>query len=211
MDADAVMTDEMLVRRARGAGAGDTRAFDELIRRHQAGVATNCRYLSGSADDAQDLTQEVFVKAYFGLARFDGRAAFRTWLHRIKVNHCLNHLRRRATRRAQPLDDVAAQRDPAMKVDATAHARLEAADRRRRIGDIVDRLPDTLRVPLIMRDVDELSYRDIADALGIGLSAAKMRVSRAREEFRRMWTEDETGEHTGARTAAASVAVEPEP
>ena len=69
-------SDEMLVTECQTAPLGDTRAFDELTRRHQERVLANCRYLSGSADDAQDLAQGVFVKAYFGLRKFKGKSAF---------------------------------------------------------------------------------------------------------------------------------------
>ena len=91
-------TDQELVARIRSARPGDLRAFDELLRRHQDRVQTNCRYLSGNEEEALDLAQEVLVKAYFNLSGFEGRAGFGTWLNRIKVNHCLNHLRRRRSR-----------------------------------------------------------------------------------------------------------------
>ena len=86
--------DANLVAQALKAHPGDLRAFDELVRRHQSRVQTNCRYLSGNEEDALDLAQEVLVKAYFNLKGFEARAGFGTWVNRIKVNHCLNHLRR---------------------------------------------------------------------------------------------------------------------
>ena len=74
------------------AAEGDMGAFETLVERHRNRVMANCRYISGSPADAEDLAQEVFVKAFFGLQNFEGRAQFATWLNRIKVNHCLNFL-----------------------------------------------------------------------------------------------------------------------
>ncbi|HHN74324.1 MAG TPA: sigma-70 family RNA polymerase sigma factor, partial [Acidobacteria bacterium] len=89
------LSDDQLVETAKSAPPGDMRAFEQLVERYQRSVHTNCRYLGGSESDAEDLAQEVFIKAFFGLQRFEGRAQFKTWLQRIKVNHCLNHLRKK--------------------------------------------------------------------------------------------------------------------
>ncbi len=189
MDDSRTATDEQLAARSRQAAEGDTRAFEELVRRHEGHVVTNCRYITRSPDDAEDLAQEVFVKAFFRLGQFEGRSAFRSWLQRIKVNHCLNFLRRRENRPPIDVADPAAQSDPGLAVEPEADEALRARDRRRLIGRVLDGMADTLRVPLLMRDMDELSYQEIAEALGIGLSAAKMRVRRARAEFRRCYEE----------------------
>ena len=183
----AAKSDEQLVESAQEALPGDLRPFEELVRRHQDKVLANCRYLTGSPDDAQDLAQEVFVKAFFGLARFEGRSSFRSWIQRIKVNHCLNFLRKRKSRTFVDVDDPV--HDAELGVDATAHRDASASDERARIRRVLDKLPDTLRVPLIMRDLDGMSYQEIADDLHIGLSATKMRIKRAREEFRRLYGE----------------------
>ncbi len=177
-------SDDQLVERARAVRDGDTRPFEELVRRHQGYVVANCRVITRSAADAEDLAQEVFVKAYFGLRRFEGRAQFRTWLQRIKVNHCLNHLRK--TRRAimVDIDDVAPEDQPAMRTPPAALSELEAMGDRERIVRALDSMSDTLRIPLMLRDGDGESYEEIAEQLGIGLSAVKMRIKRAREDFR---------------------------
>lgn len=182
-------SDEQLVERAVGAVRGDLRAFDELVRRHQARVQTNCRYLSGSEDDALDLSQKVFVKAYFNLRRFEGRSSFGTWVQRIKVNHCLNHLRSTRGRSFVDVEDPVLEGEEPLRADTRADAGLEADEARDRIGRTLDRMADTLRVPLLMRDMDGYSYQEIADELGIGLSAVKMRIKRAREEFRSLYGE----------------------
>lgn len=182
-------SDEELVAAALAARRGDLRCFDELVRRHQARVQTNCRFLAGNDEDALDLAQEVFVKTFFNLGRFEGRSSFGTWLGRIKVNHCLNHLRRTRGRTFVDVDDPVLAGAPELAGPVGADATLERREARERIAAALDGLTETLRVPLVMRDMDGLSYQEIAGELGLGLSAVKMRVKRAREEFRARYTE----------------------
>jgi len=197
-------SDEELVRRAQRAPDGDLRAFEGLVERHQAGVKANCRYLSGTSVDAEDLAQEVFIKAYFGLPRFEGRAQFKTWIQRIKVNHCLNFLKRRQGKAYVDVDDPGIERREEMQVDATAEQVVDAQRLRARIGRVLAAMSTTLRIPLVMRDMDDFSYQEIADELGIGLSAVKMRIKRGREEFRRLF--EEASEEAEATASEAAVA-----
>jgi RNA polymerase sigma-70 factor (ECF subfamily) len=178
--------DATLVARAR-ADRYDPRPFDALVRRHQGFVLANCRALSRSPADAEDLAQEVFVKAYFALPRFEQRAPFRAWLRTIKVNHCLNFLRRRKTEGWVALEDEDARPDSPLATPPAAEGALEQDDTRARIVRVLDQMSDTLRVPLMLCDADGLSYEEIAAQLGIGLSAVKMRIKRGREEFRRRY------------------------
>ena len=131
------------------------------------------------------MAQEVFVKVYFALSRFEGRSQFRSWLHRVKTNHCLNFVRKRWGKTFLAEDAPELQVDPVMQVAATAERQALASSQRERVGVILDAMPETLRVPLILRDLDDLSYAEVADILDLGLSATKMRIKRAREEFRR--------------------------
>lgn len=183
------LTDEELVRQVQAALEGDTRPFEELVRRHQKKVIANCRYLTRDPLSAEDLAQEVFVKAYFGLRSFEGRSSFRRWLQQVKANHCLNHLKKRQGWSFVDLED-ASTRDPQefQRPPAAERALAEAGDRGR-IREILDSMSTSLRVPLLLRDMDELPYEEVAGILGIGLSAAKMRIKRAREEFRRRYRE----------------------
>ncbi|MEK9502614.1 RNA polymerase sigma factor [Gaopeijia maritima] len=179
-------SDDDLVRAALdGAAIGDTRALDVLIERHQGHVRANCEFLAGEAETARDLAQEVMVKAYFGLDTYRGEASFRTWIRRVKVNHCLNHLAR-----ARPdfvdVDSGASRGDEAMSVSPDVD--VEAPERRNAVAAVLGELTETLRVPLVLRDVDGFSYDEIAGQLDIKLSAAKMRVARGREQFREVWT-----------------------
>ena len=88
--------DEELVEQARRAPEGDLRAFEKLVLIHQRRVVANCRYITRDPNNAEDLAQEVLVKAFFGLGGFEGRSSFGGWLQRIKINHCLNHLKNRS-------------------------------------------------------------------------------------------------------------------
>ena len=176
--------DGELVDRARRAVSGDTRAFETLVARHRARVVANCRYLVTAGDHAEDLAQEVLVKAYFALRKYERRSKFSTWLFRIKVNHCLNHRRAEQKRRGDvALDDLPADAVE-LSVAPAAEAQLSRDADATRIRTAVASLVDTLRVPLVMRELDEMSYDDIAHALGISLSAVKMRILRARQELK---------------------------
>ena len=182
-------SDETLVAEMRRAAPGDTQAFEILVRRHQRRVLANCRHLTNAQNDAEDLAQEVFVKAYFALERFEGRSSFKTWLTRVKTNHCLNYLRRQSGVRYVDLDDGDEDGHAEyLRQDPVALRDLERRDEQTMIAMALDALSDTLRVPLVLREVDGLSYEDVAEALGIQLSAAKMRIKRARAHFREVFT-----------------------
>jgi RNA polymerase sigma-70 factor (ECF subfamily) len=178
------LSDEELVELVRKADRSDLRAFDLLVRRYQDRVATNCRHISGSPSDADDLTQEVLVKAYFGIPRFEGRSRFSTWIQRIKVNHCLNFLKKKKGRTFLDVDEPAAMGEEALHVEPDADRNLHQLDERQVISEVLSSLSDTVRIPLVMRDMDGFSYQEIAEELDIGLSAVKMRIKRGREEFR---------------------------
>ena len=138
------------------------------------------------------------MKAYFALRSFEGRSSFRHWLQRIKVHHCLNHIKKHESRGELTLDDVASQELEQLRVAPDADRRLESMDERARIDLALRSMPSTLRILLVMCDMDDLSYGEIARSLGINLSAVKMRIKRAREHFRRVYGKTESP--TGARS-----------
>lgn len=189
--ADFDARDRELLRTALEAPEGDLRAFEELVTRHQRRIAADCRYLTRDEAAFEDLAQEVFVKAFFGLRRFEGRSSFRHWLQRIKVNHCLNYLKKAKRKEKLAIDEDTVEVYEQLHVAPVAEADLEERVDRERIDRILTSMPDTLRVPLIMCDMDEMSYDDIAASLGIGLSAVKMRIKRAREHFRGLYLSEE--------------------
>jgi RNA polymerase sigma-70 factor (ECF subfamily) len=183
--------DEELLRAVREAREGDLSAFEQLVEQHQKRILADCRYLTRDENNFEDLAQEVFVKAFFGLRNFEGRSSFRHWLQRIKVHHCLNHLKKGETKKLLSIDDETVERYEQLRVPAAAQQDADAEGSRQRIDSILTSMPATLRIPLIMCDMDELSYEEIATSLGIGLSAVKMRIKRAREQFRRRFEGEE--------------------
>lgn len=186
------MTDEELAALAQTAPSGDHRAFEDLVRRHQDRVVTNCRYLTRHSDDADDLAQEVFVKAFFAMRRFEHRSSFRTWLLRIKANHCFDFLeKQRRQPRAVPVEESLIAVEPGLQVQPSVEADSSVDVTAARVGRVVRGLPATLRLPLVLREVDGFSYDEIAATMHLGLSAVKMRIKRAREEFRRRLAEQD--------------------
>jgi len=181
----STIPDSELVADVKTAADDDTSAFEELVHRHQRHVMANCRHMTRASNDAEDLAQEVFVKAYFAIERFEGRASFRTWITQVKANHCLNYLRRQRGGSYVELDDRDdAPADPRLREEPAALRNLETQDERARVTAALDGLSDVLRVPLVLREIDGLSYDEIAQTLGVGLSAVKMRIKRARAQVR---------------------------
>lgn len=184
---DPAADDEVLVELAKQALPGDLRAFELLLERHKAHVLANCRSLSGSNEVAEDLAQEVFVKTYFALGSFEGRASFKTWIRRVKTNHCLNHIRKHKGKLFVEVNDAATAGSVELQVEPKMQEEAEQWSEQDRIRNVLASLPDTLRLPLTMCDMDGFAYQEIADMLGLGLSATKMRIKRGREEFRRRY------------------------
>ena len=171
--------DRSLVERASRRGGSDDRPFTVLFERHQRSVWSVCYRFTGDAADAEDLLQEVFIKAYRSLFTFQGRSSFRTWLYQIALNTCRNELRRRRRRPAQ----IVAHIDDLKLVDHASRAMEHEYEERENIAETLLKLHTDEREILVLKDIKKLSYANIAGMLGIHLSAAKMRVQRARLAF----------------------------
>jgi RNA polymerase sigma-70 factor (ECF subfamily) len=176
--------DAELLQEARKAPEGDLRAFEKLVLRYQRRVVANCRYITRDQNNAEDLAQEVLVKAFFGLRGFEGRSSFAGWLQRIKINHCLDHLKKQTSRSFVGIEEQHVHEFDQLKDLTTADKLPEMISDQQLIGEVLDSLPSTLRIPLLLCDMDELSYEEVAQSLGISLSASKMRIKRARGIFR---------------------------
>ncbi|HET6663638.1 MAG TPA: RNA polymerase sigma factor [Acidimicrobiales bacterium] len=168
-----------LVARARD---GDSAAFEELVRATYADTYTLARRLTGNEEDASDVVQESYLRAYRGLKRFRGDAQFTTWLYRITANCASTHMGRRSRRRtdALPDDDLVVDVDP----ERDPSARADASLLRDRLELALDDLPPKLRAVVLLRDVYDLPHEAIAAELGISESAAKVRLHRARRKLR---------------------------
>jgi RNA polymerase sigma-70 factor (ECF subfamily) len=175
MDAETV-DDRELVRRAQAELPYRTGAYEALMRRHGPRIVGVCRFWVGNAADAEDLAQEIYLKVFFQLPAFRGDSALTTWLWRLTVNHCIDFVRKRqrqGTVTALPVE--AAAGDGARQAEEMAEARR-----------LLARLPDEERALLVLRFYAGLSFEEIAEALGIGLSAAKMRYQRVVERLREL-------------------------
>jgi len=164
------------------ARQGDHRAFDELVRQTYAETYTLAFRLVGNEEDARDVTQEAYIRAFKGLRRFRGEARFSTWMYRITANCASTHLGRRRRHRHDELFDDAPVADDAPM--ASPELRAEAAEFNRRVRAAVDRLPPKLRAVVVLRDLYDMPHEVIAAELGISESAAKVRLHRARRQLR---------------------------
>jgi RNA polymerase sigma-70 factor, ECF subfamily len=170
-----------LVVRAR---AGDREAFDGLVRLHAGGVYGVVLGLGVPRAAAEDVTQEVFLRAWRGIAAFKGEARFSTWVYRIAVNEVKRWARRERLRLpTRSLDDRVTAPD-VRDEGAGPHAKVAQAELRRSLERSVRRLPVKYRAPLILRDVEGLSTAEAAAVLGIGEAAFKSRLHRARVAVR---------------------------
>lgn len=170
-------SDEQLVDAARG---GDGAAMDALLRRHYDRIHAVCRRIAGGTRDADDAAQEAMIRIVRNLDRFDGRSAFGTWAYRIATNASLDELRRRARRpqlHSVDDDDHAIPDEP---VDDLSHRQVDAVADRMAIDAALADLPVDFRVPVVMRDVGDLDYAEIADELGVPVGTVKSRIARGR-------------------------------
>jgi RNA polymerase sigma-70 factor, ECF subfamily len=170
---------DALVAAARG---GDRPAFDELVRRTHRDTFRLALRLTADAEDARDVVQDAYLRAYRGIRRFRGDAQFTTWLYRITANCAATHAARRARHRHDELDSTAAIVDD--RPDADPATVAVAGALRRDLDAAIAELPPRLRAVVVLRDVYDLPHDAIAAELGISESAAKVRLHRARLRLR---------------------------
>ena len=181
----ATMTDAMFVRRVLD---GDTAAFTTLVDRHAAACTRFATRMLGNREDAEDATQETFLRAYRSLARYEERQAFRTWLFQILINRCRTAAVRRERRHRMFLVD-----DNAV-ASASVRPAAEASDLRAELQRVVDALDPDQREAFLLKHVEQLSYDEMAAATGVGVSALKMRVKRACDRMQWMLREGEASD-----------------
>lgn len=183
--------DQRLAARARG---GDLRAFEALVRRYERWVFTLALRLVGERSEAEDMAQEIFLKAYAGLAGFRGAARFSTWLYAIATHHCLNHLaarRRRAHLEISPEAPGGSQDQSPSAVERAADggpgpdALLEQREIQQAVRAALALLSDEHRVILLLREIQGLTYEEIAETLGLEMGTVRSRLYRARQELRK--------------------------
>jgi RNA polymerase sigma-70 factor (ECF subfamily) len=158
---------------------GDRQAFDHLVERYQRDVYRLCYRYVGRHEDANDLAQEVFLRAWRSIGRFRGDSAFSTWLYRIGVNACLNY---RALKRVPTQELPEALPDP----DRGALARAEDEDDVRRVRAAVARLPEKQRATVILKVYHDLSHEEVASVLGSSVGTVKSNLFHALGNLKRL-------------------------
>lgn len=188
----SISIDGDLVARLR---AGDSGAFEVLVREQSLPLLRAARRFLRSEEDARDAVQDAFVSAYKSIGRFASNSRLSTWLHRILINACLMRLR---ARRRRPEEDIESylprfvedghQVEPSVAWGQSAGTPADTMVQREELRDLVrsaiDRLPEQYRIVLLLRDIEEMTTEETAKALGITANAVKIRLHRARQALR---------------------------
>ncbi len=172
--------------------AGDTHAFSHIVRRYQDRVYSLCKRWMGDAAVAEEVAQDVFIALYRSLARFRGESSLSTWIYRVAVNHCKNkrlYRNRRRMDRHEPLEgrerDDAPQRQFAAPGRGT-DARTERSQAEQLIHQALEVLSEEHRQVIVLRDIQDLDYHEIAEILDLPRGTVKSRLHRARTELARV-------------------------
>ncbi len=185
------MSDKELAEKAK---AGDQSAFEQLVIENQNKVYSLALRLVNDREEAADLAQEAFVKAWQGLSSFQGESSFATWVYRLTTNVCIDHLRKKKRREGvEPSvslnDEESGWAEPADR-ESDPQLLLERSERGKALARALARLPDWQRRTLVLRELSGLSYQEIGDALDIDLGTVKSRIARARLSLRKILLED---------------------
>jgi RNA polymerase sigma-70 factor, ECF subfamily len=173
--------------------AGESRAFNELVRRYEGKIFRLAQHITQNREDAEDVLQETFMKAYEHLDQFKGDSKFYTWIVRIAVNQSLMKLRRRKTDKSVSLDEqIDTGEDNVTREIAAWGENPEQLYSREELGGILDSAIESLEPPyrsvFVLRDIEELSTEETADALDLSVPAVKSRLLRARLQLRERLT-----------------------
>ncbi len=174
------MLDKDIIDRVNG---GDTEAFAELVRRYEKTVFNIALRMVGDRDDAADMTQEAFIKAYGSLGSFRGDSRFSAWLYRITTNVCLDHLRARARKKQVSLDDDDGQEFELPDMRAMPEEQLMRKLSMQAVRRGLERLAPEHRQILIMRELGGMSYAEISSTLSLEEGTVKSRIFRARKNL----------------------------
>ena len=163
---------------------GSRPAFEELVRKYQDKIYNLCCYMLHDPDTARDAAQETFLKAYSRLKDFRGECAFYSWLYRIAVNTCLDE-KRKSHEVTDSMETTPAVEDIPSS-GPSAERLYQSKETGRAIQAALQKLPEALRAAIVLKEMEGLSYEEIGDTLAISVGTVKSRISRAREELRRL-------------------------
>ena len=182
----------LLVRRC---VSGDSSAWEEIVQRYHRRIYNICYRFAGTSDDAQDLTQEVFIKMYRTLNSYDvGKGAFMTWVTTVTRNLLVDHFRKtKQDRMTDSIDTAPSEHEDAQPLSAqiadpsrSAHEQVQSRETREAVHQALQKLSPELREAVILRDLQDMDYKDIAGALKVPEGTVKSRINRGRAELARL-------------------------
>jgi RNA polymerase sigma-70 factor (ECF subfamily) len=179
------LDDTVLVRRA---CEGDLGAYDDLVRRYQDRIYSTLYHMTANHEDANDLAQEAFIKAFQALKSFKGGSSFYTWVYRIAVNKTINFLKQRKNKTHLSLDDIdfQAEHDPdlvALISDKTPRREINLAELQEKLNIAMQKLSDHHRLVVTLHDVQGLSHEEIAEIMGCNIGTVRSRLFYARQQL----------------------------
>ena len=177
--------DQKLVKQAQG---GNLESYDELIRRYQERIYATIYHMTSNHEDANDLAQETFIKAYQALKSFKGDSSFFTWVYRIAVNKTINFLKQRKHRAAMSLNDLDfnAEHDPdlvALVSDRTPRRDASLSELQEKLNEAMQKLSETHRLVVTLHDVQGLSHEEISKIMGCNTGTVRSRLFYARQQL----------------------------
>ena len=184
--------------------AGDQEAWVRIVRQHWRKVFNVAYKFVGKHDEAEDLTQDIFLKIFKALGTFDRRANFQTWIVSISRNLCIDHYRSVRKERQTIARDVDSNDLQPASTERGPYAAAEHQDLRELLRVALGKLPNTLRTAVVLRDLQELSYQEIADRLGLPEGTVKSRINRGRLELARQLKRLEEKQPAGRRRSRES-------
>ena len=168
---------------------GDPSQFERIVLNYQDRIYNLCRYLLGNPQDAEDAAQEVFLKAYRKLKDFRPESSLYTWLYRIGVNTCLDHKRKF---RPEPFKDQSLAED-LPSPEPSPERRYQSKEIGQAIQSAFEQLSKNSRAVIVLKEMEGLSYEEIAEVMGTSVGTVKSRISRTREELRRLLRKKSAG------------------
>ena len=183
--APAVPDEGVLVKRAR---QGDLAAYDDLVRRYQERIYSTIYHMTANHEDANDLAQEAFIKAYQALKSFKGGSSFYTWVYRIAVNKTINFLKQRKNRSHLSLDDLDlnAEHDPdlvALISEKTPRREINLTELQEKLNEAMQKLSEPHRLVVTLHDVQGLSHEEIAEIMECNIGTVRSRLFYARQQL----------------------------
>ena len=180
-----VAADRALIQRSQRE---DGAAYDELIRRYQERIYATIYHMTSNHEDANDLTQETFIKAYRALKSFKGNSSFYTWIYRIAVNKTINFLKQRKNRFHLSLDDLDfnAEHDPdlvALISEKTPRRELNLVELQEKLNGAMQKLSETHRLVVTLHDIQDLSHEEIGKIMGCNVGTVRSRLFYARQQL----------------------------